>query len=113
MLALSSTQVESAGRNKRFDEVLALSRKMLLDADKGEWEHIIDMQAQRQALMDNYFATPVPAADAEYVANGIREMLDIDRVLIERSKQAMNGLSSDMQDINKGIKAHQAYAVNM
>jgi len=113
MLGSLSTQVVSMERNKRFDDILVLSRKMLDDADKGEWEHIIDMQAQRQQLMNDFFATPVPKTDAEYVANGIREMLDLDKVLIEHSKQAMNGLSSDMKKLHKGSKAQQAYAVNM
>lgn len=113
MLSISSAQVTVTKLDKRFDDILSLSRNMLQDAGKGEWEHILDMQMERQQLINDYFATPVPEAKAEAVASGIREMLDIDRVLIERSKQAMSGLSSDMQKINKGIKAHQAYAVNM
>lgn len=106
-------QAVSPKRDKRFDDILKLSRRMLEDAGKGDWDRTAQLQAQRQQLMNDYFVTPVPEAEAGVVASGIREMLDIDRKLIEHSKQAMNGLSSDLKKINKGKHASRAYVVNM
>ena len=113
MLNTIPAQVTIPEHDKRFDDILKLSRNMLEGAGQGEWEGILKMQVERQKMMDNYFATPVPAANAESVATGIREMLDIDRILMDRSKQEMSELSSDMKNISNGIKAKQAYSDNM
>jgi len=103
----------SITQDSRFDDILKLSRQMLADASDSKWDEIITMQSKRQQLMNHFFATPVPREEAEKVANGIREMLDIDRIIIDQSKLAMNGLSTDLDKINHGMKAQQAYADNM
>ena len=112
MLAPLSTPTPIT-HDSRFDDILQLSRRMLADASDGKWADIISMQSKRQRLMDLFFATPVPPEEAVTVANGIREMLDIVRELIDHSKQAMSGLSTDLNKINHGMKAQQAYADNM
>lgn len=113
MLNTTPANIHIAEHDKRFDDILKLSRNMHEAAGKGEWEQILKMQTERQQMMDNYFAEPVPAEQAEKVATGIREMLDMDRVLMDRSRQQMSSLSSDMQSISQGVKAQKAYGDNM
>ena len=113
MLTQATNSADIYQSENPFEVILQMSRSMLEDADQEEWDRITDRQEQRQLLIEQFFATPVPATDAERVASGIREMLDIDRMLIDRSKQAMNGLSTDLRKIKQGNKAKQAYAGNM
>lgn len=106
-------QPETPQQGNRFECILKLSRIMLKDSSKGKWGRILKMQTDRQQMLDNYFAKPVSPADAEKVATGIREMLDIDRTLMDRGRKQMGELSADMRNINQGVKAKQAYVENM
>ena len=113
MLNAVPTQAVTPEQDKRFDSILKLSRNMLEDAGEGKWEHILQMQVERQQMLESYFAEPVPATAAEMVATGIREMLSIDRILMDRGKQHMGELSTDLRNISQGTKAKQAYVENM
>lgn len=92
-----------------FGEFVAISRAMVAKAERGEWEDVMRMQAERQQRLEAYFAAVVPAELAEQVAAGIREILDLDRRVVALGRQGMDQLSGAMNGLRAGRRAQKAY----
>lgn len=92
-----------------FDAFVQTTREMLSLAQQGEWETVMGLQAERQQRLEAYFSSSVPAHLAEQVAAGIREILDLDRQLMELGRQGMDELARNMNGLRTGRRAQQAY----
>lgn len=92
-----------------FDTFVQATREMLAQAQRGEWEAVMGLQAERQQRLEAYFSTPVPAELAENVAAGIREMLELDRRVMELGRKGMDELARNMNGLRTGRRAQQAY----
>lgn len=98
-----------AARDAEFAEALAMSRRMLSEAQAGRWVEVIGLQVERQQQLENFFAAPVPRESAERIATGIREMLELDREVMALGRKGMDALSGAMNGLRAGRRAQQAY----
>lgn len=107
-----SAALHSADANQpreSFEDFVAMSRAMLNRAQRGEWEEVMRMQGERQERLEAYFAALVPAQLADQVAAGIREILDLDRRIMELGRRGMDALAGEMNGLRAGRQAQKAY----
>ena len=97
----------SASRHQLLDDALALSQGMATRAESGEWAAVIELEAKRRALLEQAFATRVPAD--EFVAERVRAILDLDKVLMTLSLDARERVAAELSSASKGRKATSAY----
>ena len=100
---------ERTETRESFDEFVAVSREMLAAAQRGHWETVMGLQGERQRRLEAYFATPVPPDLADQVAAGIREMLELDRQVVDLGRKGMEELAGAMNGLRTGRRAQQAY----
>ena len=98
-----------APEREPFDAFVQTTRDMLALAQQGEWETVTRLQAERQQRLEAYFQTPVPPALADEVAAGIREMLELDRRVMDLGRQGMDELARKMGGLRIGRRAQRAY----
>lgn len=103
----SSSELRNA--REPFADLVAMSHRMLAEAEAGHWDEVMRLQVERQGRLEAFFATPVPQALAEQVAVGIRQMLDSDRRLMELGRKGMDTLAGAMDDLRAGRRAQRAY----
>ncbi len=82
---------------------------MLSHAHSGEWNSVIDLEADRQVLMQNYFSTAPQLEDAEWIVDGIRTVMKKDREIMQLGKTDINKLGQNLAQIQRGKKAQFAY----
>lgn len=86
------------------------ARAMKVAAEEGDWDRVIEIQRQRDQALRMFFEAPVEAAEASTVETGIREILAVDRRVLELSQARMQTLSGRLEQLHQGRKARQAYA---
>ncbi len=91
-----------------FREILDLARLMRKLASEGDWESVAVMQHRRQQMLESFFASPVDGHVPELAA-AIREMLEIDRFLIEAGRRERDALSESLQGLRQGAAGVAAY----
>lgn len=111
MSAIPDTTIDPT-EARAFGDIVALTREMLARAQSGDWETTLGLEQQRQRMLTLFFAAPVPPGDAPGVAAGIREILDIDRELMELGKQGMDELAAKLEELSSGRRAVKAYGTN-
>jgi len=94
-------------RHRLLDEALALSQRMAELGDSNEWTSVIELESQRRSLLEQAFATHVPAD--EFVAQRVRSILDLDKRLMARSVDARERIAAEISASSKGRKAASAY----
>jgi hypothetical protein len=90
-----------------LDDALDLSRRMAELGESGEWESVIALEAERRQLLEQAFATHLPAD--EIVADRVKAILEFDRRLMSRSLDARERVAAELAATNKGRKAANAY----
>lgn len=75
--------------------------------DQGQWADVIELEPQRRAVLEQAFATRAPVD--ETLAQRVREILDLDKLLMERSLQVRDEVAAELGQFNKSRKASQAY----
>ena len=101
--------MDTACRHRQLDEIIRLSREMLVAAGELKWDKVADLEARRKHLVMEYFREPVPKQDAVDVAAAIKEVLDLDLRVAELGMQCQTALGSEIQTHNRGHEATSAY----
>lgn len=96
-------------RQEDWKEIAELTEIMLSHARSGEWNAVIEMEAERQALMQQYFSLSPQLEDATWIVDGIRSVMKIDREIMELGKTDINKLGQSLAAIQRGKKAQFAY----
>jgi hypothetical protein len=94
-------------RHQLLNDALDMSRRMASLGDAGDWGSVIELEPERRALLEQAFATHVPAD--ELVAERVRAILDLDRRLVAQSIQARDLIAEELGQVGKGRKATSAY----
>ena len=97
----------TASRHQLLDDALAMSERMASLGDDGEWDAVIALEPKRRGLLEQAFATHVPAD--EFVAERVRAILDLDKQLLEQSIEARGRIAEELGKTSKGRKASNAY----
>lgn len=95
-----------------WQQIAAMSQAILAAAQANDWDAVSALEPQRRTLMEAFFAYPVGVADADAVAQGIREVLDVDREVMVLCQQTKDALSQQMGQLTQGRRAEAAYTSN-
>lgn len=99
-------------RNADWQDILSATQAMATAAQAGEWEEVTELESQRRAMLESFFAQPVSEADAPAVAEGIRAVMAIDQELMALCQEMKGVIAQQMGQLNQGRKAHTAYQQN-
>jgi hypothetical protein len=97
----------AASRHQLLDDALVISRGMADLAEQGEWQAVVELESKRRELLEQAFATHLPAD--EFVSERVRAILDLDKQLMERSLSAREQIAAELSASSKGRKAATAY----
>jgi len=94
-------------RYQLLDQALAMSQRMHEFGNEGRWAEVIELEPQRRALLEQAFATRAPVD--EVLAVRVREILELDKHLMQRSLQARDQAADELGLFSKTRKASNAY----
>jgi hypothetical protein len=94
-------------RHQLLNDALDISRRMACFGDAGDWDSVIELEPERRALLEQAFATHVPAD--ELVAERVRAILDLDKRLVAQSIEARDRIAEELDKVGRGRKATSAY----
>jgi hypothetical protein len=97
----------AGSRHQLLDDALAMSQRMAALGDDGDWEAVVELEPRRRELLEQAFATHVPAD--EFVAQRVRAILDLDKRLMAQSVEARERIAAELSQASKGRKATNAY----
>lgn len=95
-----------------WQQIVAMSQQILASAQAADWGMVSSLEPQRRQLMEAFFAHQVGATEAAQVADGIRQVLDIDRDVMNLCQQAKDGLESQKTQLTQRRRADAAYNQN-
>ncbi len=108
----SNQPADMEQRISQFKEIVRLTRSMLALAETGEWDAIAPVQTERQALILDFFDAGIAVEEAAWVEQGINEILQLDKLIMAKGKDAIASISSDYDLLAKSKKASNAYLAN-
>ena len=96
-------------RASTWNRIIEISHSMQSCARQGKWEEVQDMEVSRREIMLNFFSTTASVDEAEWISRGIREVLEIDREIMDLGKKNLHKLSQQIQNLKVGEKVEKAY----
>ena len=99
-------------RQQHWEAIVALSRRMQSLARDGEWDEVTALEMQRRGDLEAFFARQVTADEAMFVAEGIREVMDLDRETMARCAAAREEAGKQAGLVHQGRRAEAAYNSN-
>jgi len=109
---MSLRLIEGGQRAHDWPRIERLSRDMLAAARAGEWARVGELEAERGELIGQFFAQSLDAADAQALADGIRRVLESDRLTLSLGGDEREALKERMTGLARGSKAAHAYQAN-
>jgi len=98
-----------ARREQAARRLLALTREMRALAEQGDWAGFAEGEAERQALSQELFATPVPEPAAPVVAECVRRVLELDPELRRLAEAHRDEAAQALDEAQRGRQATDAY----
>lgn len=99
----------STHRSRQLEDIIQLSRKMLVHARDGEWEQVTGFEAKRREMVLRCFQQQTPEQDAPRVAAAIRAILQLNQEVADLGRAYRNQLGSEIQSQHVGRAASAAY----
>ncbi len=100
-------------RDSKLQHLTALNEQMLSVSQVHDWDRLSELENQRCALLDQFFAVPPGLEEVEAVKKMILRASEIHKkilTVVEANKTAMR---AELTQMNKGRKALAAYATRM
>lgn len=98
--------------SKQLQNVIKCSESMLKDAEAGEWDKVISIEAQRNKLLEKLFSGSREDNSVAEMDNKIRKIIDINKKLEEITLNARDNARNEISSIAKGRNALDQYAKN-
>lgn len=96
-------------RKTTWNEILRISRSMHQHASREDWDLVREMETGRQELLKAFFSNNPGVDEAEWIASGIHEILDLDKEIMQQGRKRLGVISDQLQAINAGKKADKEY----
>ncbi len=97
----------SAEREHLLGEALRQTHRMLELAAQQDWQAVVGLEAERRDLLERAFATREPLTEA--LADCVRQLLDLDKVLLEASVRIRDEVGDELGRLHKGRRGTRAY----
>ena len=94
---------------QKLSAALSVSEEMMSAAREAAWDRLSALMAERQALIQDAFAEPIPHADAPAVADLIRRIQVLNQCLVDLSSQGRDRVAGALGAIAAGRRARAAY----
>lgn len=96
-------------RTDLWQKVLSMSDSMLTSAKAGEWDSVISLETARRNLIQDFFAIKATFEEAQWVASGVRKIMDVDKEIMCLGKNDMRLIASELDSLQRGKQASNAY----
>lgn len=93
-----------------WEHILGLSREMTQLAQGGEWELLLDKEGERRIAIESFFTQPVSVENASAMAVAIKELMEMDRAMMELFGEAREDVAQKMGSIKAGKRMDAAYS---
>lgn len=100
-------------KSKQLQNAIGYSETMLKDAKAGNWDKVIDMQAQRSELLKELFSGTSGNDNTADIDNKICKIIDLNTKLEGVVANARDNAGNDITSINKGRQAVSLYTQNI
>ena len=94
-------------RARLLDQALSHTHRMLELAVADDWQRVVALEAERRSLLEQAFATREPLT--EPLAARVREILELDKVLLEASTRLRDDIGEELAHLHRGRRGTQAY----
>ena len=82
---------------------------MTVMADDEQWPALVEIEAERQKMIETFFATKVTDEEAGVIAEGIREIMNSDNSLAEMGAKLKAETVNKLTGISNVKNAVKAY----
>ena len=92
-----------------WDEFRGKTEEMMRLEKENKWSEIFELDQERFAMMDKYLETYDQEADPDGLIERLKEMLDLNSVLVDRARQKQADLEEKMKAYFEVRKASAIY----
>ena len=92
-----------------MEEILALCRRMLEGAERGDWDAVTDHELERRERLERYFSAAPALGGSEGLAEAIREIVAIDQRIIALGQVRRNEIVASLRTLENGRRGAAAY----
>lgn len=90
-------------------ELFELTRAMAQCGSSQDWDQLSKIEMRRRLVISEIFATECVRDEAIAVRACVRQILEMDRQMIEQGEAAMRAISRELESLGQGRRAVQAY----
>ena len=112
MSVLPDDHLLSAQRRDAVEAILRMTDRMLELARSGEWQPLIELEAERKPLIEAFFSHPVEAAEAPAVATFIRRVQELDAQVVTLAEQGRESTAEALRVLTSRQRAADAYGAH-
>ena len=99
-------------KNEQLQSVVEYSETMLKNAQAGNWDSVVEIEAQRGKLLKKLFSGSPQDNNIEDMDAEIRKIISINEKLEAITLNAREDARNDMASVSKGRHAVDLYAQN-
>ena len=99
-------------KNKQLQSVVEYTEAMLKDAQAGNWDSVINIEAQRGELLEKLFSGSRENNNVDDMDAEIKKVISINKKLEAITLNAREDARNDMTSVSKGRHAVSLYAQN-
>lgn len=94
-------------------QALSCSQQMYLLAEQEDWDQLIKLELERSVILDSLFNHPSLPNVLARIADTLRRIIETDQKIMALGKQARHALKKEMELLNQGKRAVDAYLGNI
>ena len=106
-MTAAAAAIEPAGG---LEQVLGITAELRRCVEAGDFEAAADLEAERRALLEEFFAAPPPAAELERCVGLLRELVAANDALVGLADHLQRALAREVETLGTGRRAVRAYA---
>ena len=99
-------------KSEQLQSVVEYTETMLKDAQAGNWDSVINIEAQRGELLEKLFSGSRQNNNAGDMDAEIKKIININKKLEAITLNAREDARNDMSSVSKGRHAVDLYAQN-
>lgn len=108
---MSSSDVAGLARHAQLQQVLSLSKNMVEQAGRGEWEKIAEMEHKRREDMMTALKAPLQEDETQQVHDSLQQLVQLNGELTAIVQQARNDSVEQFNSLREGRKATNVYQI--
>jgi len=94
-------------------QALSCSQQMFLLAEQEDWDGLGRLEIDRAMILDSLFNHPSLPLFLAKIADTLRKIIEMDQQTMALGKQARDSLTREMELLNHGKRAVDAYLGNI